>query len=212
MMSILTEINETLQKGRSKVVCELVQKALEEEIAATEILQSLLDGMDVIGEKFKNNEVFVPEVLLSARAMNKGLGILKPYLLQSGITSRGKVCLGTVKGDLHDIGKNLVKLMMESKGLEVIDLGVDVEPERFIQTAIDENCDIIACSALLTTTMGAMADVVEKAKEAGIRDKVKIMIGGAPVTQSFCDSIGADAFTPDAGSASQVAYAFVTAK
>ena len=165
MMSILIEINETLQKGRSKVVCELVQQALEEKIAATEILQSLLDGMDVIGEKFKNNEVFVPEVLLSARAMNKGLGILKPYLLESGITSCGKVCLGTVKGDLHDIGKNLVKLMMESKGLEVIDLGVDVEPERFIQTAIEEKCDIIACSALLTTTMGAMAEVVEKAKE-----------------------------------------------
>ena len=211
-MSILTEINETLQKGRSKVVCELVQTALEEKYAPTEVLQSLLDGMDIIGEKFRNNEVFVPEVLVSARAMNKGLGILKPYLQESGVTSCGKVCLGTVKGDLHDIGKNLVKLMMESKGLEVIDLGVDVEPERFIQTAIDENCDIIACSALLTTTMGAMADVVEKAKEAGIRDKVKIMIGGAPVTQSFCDSIGADAFTPDAGSASQVAYAFVTAK
>ena len=212
MMSILTEINETLQKGRSKAVCELVQKALEEQLPATEILQSLLDGMDVIGEKFRNNEVFVPEVLLSARAMNKGLGILKPYLLESGITSCGKVCLGTVKGDLHDIGKNLVKLMMESKGLEVIDLGVDVEPERFIQTAIEENCDIIACSALLTTTMEAMADVVAKAKEAGIRDKVKIMIGGAPVTQDFCDGIGADAFTPDAGSAAQVAYAFVTAK
>jgi len=211
-MSILTEINETLQKGRSKVVCQLVQTALDEKYAPTEILKSLLDGMDVIGEKFKNNEVFVPEVLVSARAMNKGLGILKPYLQEEGMTACGKVCLGTVKGDLHDIGKNLVKLMMESKGLEVIDLGVDVEPERFVQTAIDESCDIIACSALLTTTMDAMEDVVKKAEEAGIRDKVKIMIGGAPVTQKFCDDIGADAFTADAASASQVAHAFVTAK
>ena len=211
-MSILTEINETLQKGRSKVVCQLVQTALDEKYAPTDILKSLLDGMDVIGEKFRNNEVFVPEVLVSARAMNKGLGILKPYLLEGGMTSCGKVCLGTVKGDLHDIGKNLVKLMMESKGLEVVDLGVDVEPERFVQTAIDENCDIIACSALLTTTMDAMEDVVKKAEEAGIRDKVKIMIGGAPVTQKSCDDIGADAFTADAASASQVAYAFVTAK
>ena len=208
-MSILTEINETLQKGRSKVVCELVQTALEEKYAPTEVLQSLLDGMNVIGEKFKNNEVFVPEVLVSARAMNKGLGILKPYLQESGVTSCGKVCLGTVKGDLHDIGKNLVKLMMEGKGLEVIDLGVDVDPERFVQTAIDENCDIIACSALLTTTMDAMEDVVKKVEEAGIRDKVKIMIGGAPVTQKFCDDIAADAFTPDAASAAQVAHAFV---
>ena len=208
-MSILIEINETLQKGRSKVVCELVQTALEEKYAPAEVLQSLLDGMNVIGEKFKNNEVFVPEVLVSARAMNKGLGILKPYLQESGITPCGKVCLGTVKGDLHDIGKNLVKLMMESKGLEVIDLGVDVEPERFVQTAIAENCDIIACSALLTTTMDAMEDVVKKVEEAGIRDKVKIMIGGAPVTQKFCDDIKADAFTPDAASAAQVAHAFV---
>ena len=209
-MSILVEINETLQKGRSKVVCELVQTALNENYAPKDVLKSLLDGMDVIGEKFRKNEVFVPEVLLSARAMNKGLGILKPYLQEGGMTSCGKVCLGTVKGDLHDIGKNLVKLMMESKGLEVIDLGVDVEPARFIQTAIDEKCDIIACSALLTTTMDAMAEVVEKAKEAGIRDQVKIMIGGAPVTQHFCDTIGADAYTDDAASASQVAYQLVT--
>lgn len=211
-MSILTEINETLQRGRSKVVCELIQTALEEQYTPAEILKSLLDGMDVIGEKFRNNEVFVPEVLVSARAMNKGLGILKPYLQEEGMTSCGKVCLGTVKGDLHDIGKNLVKLMMESKGLEVIDLGVDVEPERFVRTAMDEKCDIIACSALLSTTMDAMEDVVKKAEEAGIRDKVKIMIGGAPVTQKFCDDIGADAFTADAASASQVAHAFVAAK
>ena len=210
-MSILTEINETLQRGRSKVVCELVQTALEQQYAPAEILKSLLDGMDVIGEKFRNNEVFVPEVLLSARAMNKGLCILKPCLQEEGMTACGKVCLGTVKGDLHDIGKNLVKLMMESKGLEVIDLGVDVEPERFVRTAMEENCDIIACSALLTTTMDAMEDVVKQAKEAGIRDKVKIMIGGAPVTQKFCDDIGADAFTPDAAAAAQVAHAFVSA-
>jgi len=208
-MSVLTEINETLQKGRSKVVCELVQNALDEKYAPSDILQSLIDGMDIIGTKFKNNEVFVPEVLVSARAMNKSIAILKPYLQAEGATSQGKVVLGTVKGDLHDIGKNLVRIMMESKGLEVIDLGVDVEPERFIQTAIDENCKVIACSALLSTTMEVMGDVVAKAVEAGIRDKVKIIVGGAPVTQRFCESIGADVYTPDAASAADAALQLV---
>lgn len=200
-MSVLQEINENLQKGRTKAVCILIETALSEQCDPQEIMQSMMDGMAVVGEKFKNNEVFVPEVLISARAMNKGLAILKPYLLKSGTKAHGKVCVGTVKGDLHDIGKNLVKLMMESKGLEVIDLGVDVLPETFVKTAIDQQCDVICCSALLTTTMSAMQEVVKKAEEAGIRDKVKIMVGGAPVDQRFCDSIGADAYTPDAASA-----------
>lgn len=210
-MAVLQEINENLQKGRAKAVSTLIEQALAEKIDAKDIMQSMLDGMAVIGEKFKKNEVFVPEVLVSARAMNKGIAILKPYLQDEGVKASGKACIGTVKGDLHDIGKNLVKLMFESKGLEVIDLGVDVAPETFVQTAIDQNCDIICCSALLTTTMLTMRDVVAKAEEAGIRGKVKIMVGGAPVDQAFCDSIGADCYTPDAASAADAAAAFVKA-
>ena len=208
-MSILNEINENLQKGKAKIVCSLTETALAEGVAPKDILQSMMDAMAVIGEKFKNNEVFVPEVLISARAMNRGLNLLKPHLTQEDTGIKGRVCIGTVKGDLHDIGKNLVKLMLESKGLEVIDLGVDVAPETFVQTAIDQNCDIICCSALLTTTMSVMAEVVQKATEAGIRDKVKIMVGGAPVDQRFCDQIGADAYTTDAASAADAAKAFL---
>ena len=205
-MSTLIEISEALQKGRAKQVKTLVPQALEEGIPAQQILEEgLLAGMGIIGEKFKNNEVFVPEVLVAARAMNVGAELLKPYLTEAGVEAKGKVCLGTVKGDLHDIGKNLVRMMFEGKGLEVIDLGVDVDAETFIQTAIDNDCQIIACSALLTTTMSAMEDVVNKAKEAGIRDKVKIMIGGAPITDAFCKTIGADAYTPDAASAAEKA-------
>ena len=210
-MSILTEINENLQKGKAKVVCSLIETALAENVAPKDILQSMMDAMSVIGEKFKNNEVFVPEVLISARAMNRGLNLLKPHLTQEDTGIKGRVCIGTVKGDLHDIGKNLVKLMLESKGLEVIDLGVDVSAETFVQTAIDQKCDIICCSALLTTTMSVMGEVVEKAKEAGIRDSVKIMVGGAPVDQRFCDQIGADVYTTDAASAADAAKAFLTA-
>lgn len=210
-MSILTDISEALQKGRAKIVAELVQKAISEGIPAQSILNDgLLHGMSIIGDKFKRNEVFVPEVLISARAMNTGTAILKPILVSDGVKPIGKACIGTVKGDLHDIGKNLVRMMLESKAIEVVDLGVDVSPEKFVATAAEQNCDIIACSALLTTTMGIMKDVVEKAKEAGIRDKVKIMVGGAPVTQNFCDSIGADAYAADAASASDVALAFLS--
>ena len=185
---------------------ELVQQAIDEGIPAKEILSDgLLSGMDIIGEKFKNNEVFVPEVLVAARAMNMGAALLKPLLAEEGNEAVGKVCLGTVKGDMHDIGKNLVKMMMEGKGLEVIDLGTDVPPEKYIETAINENCRIIACSALLTTTMSVMKDVVEAAEKAGIRDKVKIMVGGAPVTDAFCQQIGADRYTADAASAADAA-------
>ena len=207
-MSILNEINENLQKGKAKIVCSLTETALAEGVAPKDILQSMMDAMAVIGEKFKNNEVFVPEVLISARAMNRGLNLLKPHLTQEDTGIKGRICIGTVKGDLHDIGKNLVKLMLESKGLEVIDLGVDVSAETFVQTAIDQKCDIICCSALLTTTMTVMADVVKAAEAAGIRDQVKIMIGGAPITDAFCQQIGADAYTPDAASAADKAVEF----
>lgn len=204
----LHEISVQLQAGKAKIVKDLVQQAIDEGVPAQEILEKgLLDGMNVIGEKFKNNEVFVPEVLIAARAMNQGVALLKPLLAEAGVKASGKVCIGTVQGDLHDIGKNLVKLMLEGKGLEVIDLGTDVAPETFVQTAIDQNCQIICCSALLTTTMGVMADVVKAAESAGIRDKVKIMIGGAPVNQAFCDQIGADVYTSDAASAAEAAVA-----
>ena len=205
----LQEISLQLQAGKAKIVKTLVQQAIDEGIPARQILEEgLLSGMNIIGVKFKNNEVFVPEVLVAARAMNQGAALLKPLLMESGIKASGRVCIGTVKGDLHDIGKNLVKMMMEAKGLEVIDLGTDVAPETYIQTATEQNCQIICCSALLTTTMGVMGDVVKAAEEAGIRDKVKIMVGGAPVTEEFCRQVGADAYTPDATSAAEKAVEF----
>lgn len=175
----LNEISLQLQAGKAKIVKTLVQQAIDEGIPAQKILEEgLLAGMNVVGEKFKNNEIFVPEVLVSARAMNIGANLLKPLLAQDGVRTSGKVCIGTVKGDLHDIGKNLVKMMMEGKGLEVIDLGTDVAPDTFVKAAIDNDCKVICCSALLTTTMGVMGDVVKAAEAAGIRDKVKIMVGG----------------------------------
>ena len=211
-MSLLEDVSLALQAGRAPKVKELVQQAVDEGIPAKDVLeQGLLSGMSVVGEKFKNNEVFVPKVLIAARAMNAGVAILKPYLTEAGVEAKGTAVIGTVKGDLHDIGKNLVKMMLEGRGLNVIDLGVDVEPERFVQAAIDNEADIICCSALLTTTMGEMKHVVEAAAAKGIRDKVKIRIGGAPVTQSFCDSIGADCYTADAASAADEALKFCVA-
>ncbi len=205
----LQEISLQLQAGKAKIVKTLVQQAIDEGIPAQKILEEgLLSGMNIIGVKFKNNEVFVPEVLVAARAMNQGAALLKPLLAEDGVKASGKVCIGTVKGDLHDIGKNLVKMMMEAKGLEVIDLGTDVAPETYVQTAMDQQCQIICCSALLTTTMGVMGEVVKAMEEAGIRDSVKIMIGGAPVTDVFCQQIGADAYTPDATSAAEKAAEF----
>lgn len=211
-MALLQEISEQLQKGKAKVVKELVQQAIDEGIPVKEILEEgLLHGMGIIGEKFKNNEVFVPEVLVAARAMNMGAALLKPLLAEAGVEATGKVCIGTVKGDLHDIGKNLVKMMMEGKGLEVLDLGTDVPPEKYVETAVSEGCQIICCSALLTTTMNVMKEVVEAADKAGIREKVKIMVGGAPVTDSFCQQIGADCYTPDAASAADAAVSLCNA-
>ena len=206
---MLNEISLKLQAGKAKDVKVLVQQALDAGIAPKDILeQGLLQGMNVIGEKFKNNEVFVPEVLVAARAMNFGMAVLKPMLVADGVKNTGKVCIGTIKGDLHDIGKNLVKMMLEGKGFEVIDLGADVDPATFIKTAQEQNCQIIGISALLTTTMNTMEEVVKLAEEAGIRDKVKIMVGGAPLTDAFAKKIGADAYTPDAATAAEVAVIF----
>lgn len=208
-MSTLVEINEFVQSGRAKPMGEAVERAIAEGVSAREILSALMDGMAVIGEKFKNDEVYIPEVLISARAMSTGIACLKPYLGDEDAPTVGKACIGTVKGDLHDIGKNLVKLMLESKGVEVIDLGVDVPPEKFVETAKNEGCDIICCSALLTTTMGAMQDIVEMCKAEGIRDKVGVFIGGAPISRAFCESIGADVYTSDAASAADAAVEFI---
>jgi corrinoid protein of di/trimethylamine methyltransferase len=205
-LSILMEISTNLQQGRAKNVKELVQKAVDEGMSAKTILEEgLLHGMGIIGEKFKNNEVYVPDVLIAARAMNAGSELLKPLLASSGVEATGKVVLGTVKGDLHDIGKNLVRMMMEGKGLEVIDIGIDVPTDKFITTAKEVGAQIIAASALLTTTMGEMKNIVEAAQAAGIRDSVTIMVGGAPVNENFCKSIGADIYTPDAASAADEA-------
>ena len=210
MSEILQNISANLQIGKAKIVSQLVQEALDQGIAPEKILnEGLLDAMSVVGEKFKNNEVFVPEVLVAARAMNKGTEILKPHLMAAGVESKGKAVIGTVKGDLHDIGKNLVKMMMEGKGIEIIDLGVDVSPEQFVGSAKENNASIICCSALLTTTMGEMKNVVDLVKAEGLQDKLTVMIGGAPVTQAFCDQIGADCYTSDAASAADAALNYV---
>ena len=199
-MSILVEIGEALEKGKRKLVLEYVQKALDEGIAPQTILtEGLLPGMDRVGVKFRDNEIFVPEVLVAARAMNAGSELLKPLMADGSAVSLGTAVIGTVKGDLHDIGKNLVKMMIEGKGINVIDLGVDVEPETFVKAAVENNAGVICCSALLTTTMPVMAEVVKAVKSAGIN--AKVMVGGAPITQEFADSIGADAYTADAASA-----------
>ncbi len=211
MQEMLSAIKEQLQKGKAAIVADLVAQAMAQGISAEEILNNgLLAGMSAIGEQFKNNEVFVPEVLVAARAMNKGVEVLKPALAEAGVASRGVAVIGTVKGDLHDIGKNLVKLMMEGKGLQMVDLGVDVTPEQFVEAAKTSNARIICCSALLTTTMGEMRNVVDLVHRSDIAGKVKVMIGGAPVTQSYCDQIGADCYTSDAASASDAALAFCT--
>lgn len=211
-MAILDEISTLMQQGRAPKVKELVAQALEEGIGPKEILEDgLLSAMGIVGEKFKNNEVFVPEVLIAARAMNAGVEVLKPHLVSEGVESKGTVVLGTVKGDLHDIGKNLVKMMMEGKGLNVVDLGVDVSPEQFVEAAQQNNAQIIACSALLTTTMGEMKNVVDTLNAKGLREQFKVMIGGAPVTQAYCDQIGADSYTEDAASASEVALSYCIA-
>lgn len=210
-MAIVQEISEFLQKGRAKNVKALVQQALDEGIDAKTILEEgLLSGMMVIGGKFKRNEVFVPEVLVAARAMNAGMAILEPKLVEIGNEPVGKAVVGTVKGDLHDIGKNLVVMMLKGAGLEVIDLGVDVEPSVFVDRAEEVGADVIGMSALLTTTMPNMKGVVELLEEKGLREKYIVMIGGAPVNESFAEEVGADYYTPDAATAAEVAKKAVT--
>lgn len=209
-MSILNEISEFIQKGRASEVEALVAQALSENIPAGEILEGgLLEGMNVVGERFKNNEVFVPEVLIAARAMNRGVAVLKPHLVAAGVQEKGVAVIGTVKGDLHDIGKNLVKMMMEGRGIKVIDIGVDTPAEKFIDAAIENDADLICCSALLTTTMNEMKNVVDAVNASPLKGKVKVMVGGAPVSQSFADSIGADSYTSDAASAADAAVEFL---
>ena len=203
---LLSALSQALCRGQRKKVLQLCQEGLDQGIEARQLLSDgLVAGMTRLGDDFSAGRAFVPEMLMAARCMTAALELLKPLLTSGSAKILGRVCLGTVKGDMHDIGKNLVKIMMEGCGLEVIDLGVDVSPEQFVTTALEQSCDIIACSSLLTTTMNEMRRVVQLAEEKGIRQKVKIMVGGAPITQSFCDEIGADAYTDDAGQAARVA-------
>jgi len=209
-MAVLEDISTNLQAGQAQKVKDLVQQALDEGMPVKDILNDgLLEGMSIIGDKFKKNEVYVPEVLIAARAMHWGMEILQPKLEDAGIEPVGKVVLGTVKGDLHDIGKNLVGMMLRGAGFEVVDVGIDVTAEKFVEAARESSAKLIACSALLTTTMPQMKSVVEAVKAAGIDSKV--MIGGAPVTQDYADEIGADGYAPDAASAADLAKDMIAA-
>lgn len=212
-MSIINEISEFLQKGRAKNVKALVQQALDEGVDAKVILEEgLLSGMMIIGGKFKRNEVFVPEVLVAARAMNAGMAILEPKLVEMGNEPVGKAVIGTVQGDLHDIGKNIVAMMLKGAGFEVVDLGVDVAAETYVEKAEEIGADVICMSALLTTTMENMKNVINLLEEKGLRDKYIVMVGGAPVNDSFAMEIGANYFTADAASAAEVAKQAVVEK
>ena len=204
--ALLLEISEKLQRGKAKDVSALVTQALEENIAPETILnEGLVSGMNVIGDKFRNNEVFVPEVLVAARAMNAGLKILKPALSGAGVEPLGTAVICTVKGDMHDIGKNLVKMMIEGQGIACIDLGVDVDPQIIVDTVKQNDVQLVCLSALLTTTMHGQKDVIDALSAAGLRDKVRVMVGGAPITQDFANEIGADCYTLDAASAAKEA-------
>ena len=198
----LGEVAEKLISGKADEVRILVKEALDEGQDVSKILnEGLVAGMSVVGEKFKKNEFYVPEVLIAARAMKAGMELLNPILLEKNIRGVGTMVLGTVRGDLHDIGKNLVGMMLEGAGFEVIDLGVDVPSEKFIQAAKEKNANLVGLSALLTTTMLAMKDVTQAVEKEGLKGKVRVMIGGAPITQDYADEIGADGYAPDAASA-----------
>ena len=198
----LKELQEALFRGGILKAKEITQRALWEKIEPKEILeQGLIKGMKVVGIKFKNNEIFLPEVLLASQAMYGGLELLQPKLIKSGVKAVGKVIIGTAKGDLHDIGKNFVAMMLRGGGFEVIDLGIDVPPEKFLKASQEHQSDIVGISALLTTTMIGMMDVITIFKKASLRNKIKAMVGGAPVTQEFANEIGADVYAPDAASA-----------
>lgn len=209
-MSVLEQISENLIKGKAKEVKELVEKAIKEKVSPADILnKGLLHGMGTIGERFKKNEVYVPEVLIAARAMKSGMEILKPLLVAAGVKPVGTVIMGTVKGDLHDIGKNLVCMMLEGAGFKVVDAGINVEADKMVQLAKENNAGLIGASALLTTTMTNMKAVVDSVKSNGLSGKVRVIIGGAPVTQAFADEIGADGYAPDAASAADLAKKLV---
>lgn len=208
-MARFEEISALLQRGKAKDLAALVSEELAEGVSPKEILtEGLIVGMGIVGTKFKNNEIFVPEVLIAARAMNAALAVLKPALADSGVEPVGTAIICTVKGDLHDIGKNLVKMMIEGTGIRVIDLGVDCSADKIVEAVKEYDADIVCLSALLTTTMLYQKDVIDALKAAGLRDKVKVMVGGAPVTQAFADEIGADAYTPDAASAAEKARSY----
>ena len=203
------EISDLLQRGKAKDIVVAVEKALSQGAAPADILQKgLITGMSIIGGKFKNGEVFVPEVLIAARAMNHASAALKPALVEAGVKPVGKALICTVKGDLHDIGKNLVRMMIEGKGVEVVDLGVDCAAEKIVESVRNSDAKVVCLSALLTTTMLMQKETIDALKAAGLRDKVKVMVGGAPVTQSYADEIGADAYSPDAATAADVCRAF----
>jgi len=209
-MADLQALADAVIRGNRDETAKLTQAAIDEGVPVSEIINDgLIAGMGVVGEKFKNNEFYVPEVLIAARAMHAGMDLLKPLLAESGVQPKGVVAIGTVKGDLHDIGKNLVSMMLEGGGYEVIDLGVDVPPEKFVEAVNEKGAQIVALSALLTTTMPSMKDTIDSLKEAGVRDKVRVMIGGAPVTQNYADEIGADGYAPDAASAVDKAHELI---
>lgn len=209
-MSLFQQLSESIIAGKLPDAERLTTQALAEGIPPSEILnKGLIAGMNVVGEKFKNNEFYVPEVLIAARAMKGAMAILRPKLVETGVKPIGRCVLGTVKGDLHDIGKNLVGMMLEGAGFEVIDLGVDVNPEKFLTTAQERQAQVIGLSALLTTTMVNMKSVIAALQEHGARDRFKVIIGGAPVTQNYADEIAADGYAPDAASAVEVVKAMV---
>jgi len=204
-MNILREISENVERGNSAAVKELTNKALSDRIPIEEILnKGLIKGMDAVGVKFKKNEIFIPEVLISTRAMKAGMDILNPFLEDSPRKKRAKIVIGTVKGDLHDIGKKIVDMILESEGYEIIDLGIDVSKAKFVRAIKKERPDVVGMSALLTTTMIYMREIVEAIEKAGLRQKVKIAVGGGPVTQTFADEIGADGYAQDAYAAAEL--------
>ncbi len=209
-MADLNQITEALIACDANRVLQLVQQALDDGMSANDVLnKGLVAGMDVVGDKMENGDMFIPEVLMAAKTMSGALDVLKPMLGEGQSTAQGRALIGTVKGDLHDIGKNLVAMMLESTGMEVVNLGVDIAPEAFVAEIQSNNADILCLSALLTTTMPMMKETIDAIVESGLRDRIKIMVGGAPVTQAFAEEIGADGFAPDAGSAAKMAKALV---
>lgn len=204
-MNLLDQIKNAVYEGLEDETSAMVQAAVDKGTSPQAILDTMMEAMEMVGEEFKNEELYIPEVLCSCYAMQNGSEVLKPLLLENQQTATGTIVLGSVKGDMHDIGKNLVKMMFEGRGFKVVDIGIDVPEERFVEAAVQEKANIVACSALLTTTMPEIPKIVKAFEDAGVREQFKIMIGGAPITQDFCDKTGCDAFAKDAGSAAETA-------